>query len=210
MRCVPGVGLHFCCLDTLQSHFCAGRPPKAVEALAFGMASRSLAGIFLIPVTVVKTRYESGVFLYKSLTDAIRHTYRSEGVRGLTSGLLPTLARDVPFSGLYYMFYTQLKAQALPLLLQSSTTTNAPKKSSSSSMLSTSMVTFACGINAGLLASAVTQPMDVVSLQKHLTTHTHTHTKTDQFRREVSAMKFASGASQYFDISRREGDLLFI
>ena len=160
MRCVPGVGLHFCCLDTLQSHFCSGRQPKAVEALAFGMASRSLAGVLLIPVTVVKTRYESGVFVYKSITDAIRHTYRSEGVRGLTSGLLPTLMRDVPFSGLYYMFYTQLKSVAFPFCGIDSSTS---KQSAKQSVISSSFVTFACGINAGLLASIVTQPMDVVS-----------------------------------------------
>lgn len=164
MRCVPGVGLHFCCLDTLQSHFCAGRQPRAGEALVFGAASRSLAGVLLIPVTVVKTRYESGVFVYKSITDALRHTYQFEGIRGLTSGLAPTLMRDVPFSGLYYMFYTQLKAFLFPLCLAKSNSPSSSSPSASSpSLISSSFVTFACGINAGLLASVTTQPMDVVS-----------------------------------------------
>lgn len=127
------------------------------------MTSRTLAGALLIPVTVVKTRYESGVFLYRSLGDAIRHTYRHEGVRGLTSGLAPTLMRDVPFSGLYYMFYTQLKAVAMPMLLEDADKRKQMEKKSKS-VISTSVVTFLCGINAGLLASVVTQPMDVVSL----------------------------------------------
>lgn len=158
MRCVPGVGLHFCCLDTLQNHFCDGRKPTAGEAFVFGSASRSIAGILLIPVTVIKTRYESGVFVYKSLTDAVRHTYKSEGAKGLTSGLLPTLARDVPFSGLYYMFYSQLKSALSPLLIDE----RDPKRVSQS-VVTSSFVTFFCGMNAGLLASIVTQPMDVVS-----------------------------------------------
>lgn len=162
IRCVPGVGLHFCCLDTLQAHFCSGRQPKAAEALVFGMASRTLAGALLIPVTVVKTRYESGVFLYRSLGDAIRHTYRNEGVRGLTSGLAPTLMRDVPFSGLYYMFFSQLKAVAMPMVLGDGDQ-KKQQMGKSKSVVSTSVVTFLCGVNAGLLASVVTQPMDVVS-----------------------------------------------
>ncbi len=159
---MPGVGLHFCCLDTLQAHFCSGRQPKAAEALVFGMASRTLAGALLIPVTVVKTRYESGVFLYRSLGDAIRHTYRNEGVRGLTSGLAPTLMRDVPFSGLYYMFFSQLKAVAMPMVLGDGDQ-KKQQMGKSKSVVSTSVVTFLCGVNAGLLASVVTQPMDVVS-----------------------------------------------
>ena len=167
MRCVPGIGLHFSCLDRLQSHFCSDRQPSAAEALAFGMTSRSMAGIMLIPVTVVKTRYESGVFVYRNITHALRHTYLHEGVRGLTSGLVPTLMRDVPFSGLYFMFYTQLKSHIFPLFLQNynktivnhQTTTN-----SSAQIISLPLLTFVCGVNAGLMASLVTQPMDVVSV----------------------------------------------
>ena len=166
MRCVPGVGLHFCCLDTLQNHFCANRQPTAIQAFAFGMTSRSIAGFLLIPVTVVKTRFESGIFAYKTITDAVRQTYQHEGIRGLTSGLSATLMRDVPFSGLYYMFYTQSKNVVLPFhekhFLNESKSSKRPI--SSSNIISTSCVTFMCGLNAGLMASAVTQPMDVVSV----------------------------------------------
>lgn len=128
------------------------------------MASRSIAGILLIPVTVVKTRFESGVFEYKSITHALRHTYHFEGVRGLTSGLLPTLMRDVPFSGLYYMFYSQLKSFVLPHHPSRGTGPLSARHSwMPNNVVSQSFVTFMCGLNAGLMASVVTQPMDVVS-----------------------------------------------
>lgn len=58
-------------------------------------------------------RYESGVYKYNSLGGALKAIYRAEGLRGLSCGLGPTLARDAPFSGLYLMFYTQSK-QSVP------------------------------------------------------------------------------------------------
>lgn len=54
-------------------------------------------------------RFESGVYGYNSVANALREIYRTEGVKGMTCGLLPTLFRDAPFSGLYLMFYTHTK-----------------------------------------------------------------------------------------------------
>jgi len=158
LRCVPGVGLYFCSLDWLQSQFCSKSNgskshPSALQAVFFGVVARSFSGSVLIPVTVIKTRYESGVFSYGSVSQALRHTYVSEGARGLTSGLVPTLMRDAPFSGLYFMFYSQLKS----LFLVSS-----PSATNNSSI--SPILTFSCGLNAGLMASIATHPMDVVSI----------------------------------------------
>lgn len=43
------------------------------------------------------------------MTEAISSIYRLEGGRGLMTGLGATLARDIPFSAVYYVVYTQLK-----------------------------------------------------------------------------------------------------
>ncbi len=40
---------------------------------------------------------------------ALQAIVRTEGARGLFKGLLPTILTNAPFSGLYYMFYSQLK-----------------------------------------------------------------------------------------------------
>lgn len=52
---------------------------------------------------------QSGRYGYGSIYAALRSIYRSEGHRGLFSGLTATLLRDAPFSGIYLMFYNQTK-----------------------------------------------------------------------------------------------------
>ncbi|KRT84560.1 mitochondrial carrier protein, partial [Oryctes borbonicus] len=104
-------------------------------------------------MTVVKTRFESGVYGYNGVLNALRQIYRTEGLRGMTCGLIPTLFRDAPFSGLYLMFYTQAK------LLVSEDLINSPYRSP---------IHFTCGVTAGILASVVTQPADVLKTKMQL------------------------------------------
>lgn len=56
---------------------------------------------------------QSGIYTYNGMISALNAIYKAEGPRGLCRGLIPTLFRDAPFSGLYLMFYTQTK-QTLP------------------------------------------------------------------------------------------------
>ncbi|KAL4717990.1 hypothetical protein ACJJTC_013030 [Scirpophaga incertulas] len=155
-RCVPGVGLYFSSLHWLKAKTGKTRNQDlgAMEAVVLGVMARTMSGVALIPITVIKTRYESGVYKYNSLTDALKSIYKAEGLRGLSCGLGPTLARDAPFSGLYLMFYSQTK-QAIPKeWLQTSTTA--------------SVVHFSCGIIAGIAASLVTNPADVLKTNMQL------------------------------------------
>ncbi|KAL1494552.1 hypothetical protein ABEB36_010133 [Hypothenemus hampei] len=153
-RCVPGVGLYFSSLDYIKSHYLKGKPPTAFESVVMGFCARSMSGSILIPITVVKTRYESGVYNYNSMLSALKHIYKTEGIRGMTCGLIPTLFRDAPFSGLYLMFYTQTK-QVFPRDLINSPYASSP-------------IHFACGVTAGILASIVTQPADVLKTKMQL------------------------------------------
>merc|ERR1719412_2893322 len=80
-----------------------------VAGLWKGMTPRCVAGCAMIPITVLKTRFESGQYNYTKMSSALLDIYCREGFRGLCCGLTPTLVRDAPYSGLYLMFYTQLK-----------------------------------------------------------------------------------------------------
>ncbi|XP_028304326.1 mitochondrial glycine transporter B-like isoform X2 [Gouania willdenowi] len=147
VRCIPGVGIYFSTFYSLKQHFFLDRAPNAGEAVLLGAGARTVAGVCMLPFTVIKTRFESGSFNYVSVAGALRSMYETEGFRALFSGLTATLLRDAPFSGIYVMFYSQAK-KALP-----HTVTSAPYAP---------LVNFGCGVVAGVMASLATQPADVV------------------------------------------------
>ncbi|XP_063796390.1 mitochondrial glycine transporter isoform X2 [Pseudophryne corroboree] len=153
LRCIPGVGLYFSTLYSLKEHIFLGKDLAPLQSVLLGAGSRTVAGVCMLPFTVVKTRYESGNYGYKSVFGALGNIYRIEGPRGLFSGLTATLLRDAPFSGIYLMFYTQTKMFTIH---NNITTTFTP------------LTNFSCGIIAGILASVSTQPADVIKTHMQL------------------------------------------
>lgn len=152
-RCVPGIGIYFSTIHYLKGTFEASKKP--LESVMIGASARSVAAVTMLPFTVLKTRYESGEFPYKSMTRAVFKIYGTEGIKGLYSGLTATLLRDVPFSGLYFMFYTQLKQ------MPSSLATGVPDSR-------LPLFHFSCGVTAGMMASIITQPADVIKTHMQL------------------------------------------
>ncbi|XP_069381006.1 mitochondrial glycine transporter A-like [Paralichthys olivaceus] len=150
VRTIPGVGIYFSTFYSLKQHFLQNGSLGPMEAMLLGGGARAVAGVFMLPVTVIKTRFECGRYGYRSVVGALRSVCQTEGPASLFSGLMATLLRDVPFSGIYVMFYSQAKA-SLPTEI--STSPSAP------------LANFGCGILAGVLASLITQPADVVKTQ---------------------------------------------
>lgn len=57
-RVIPGVGLYFSSLHWLKHTFELEEPLTALQAVSLGITARSMSGALLIPITVVKTRFE--------------------------------------------------------------------------------------------------------------------------------------------------------
>ena len=152
VRTVPGVGLYFSSMHHMKTSLCEG-PPSAIQSAMIGCTARAFAASVMIPFTVIKTRFESRVYNYSSTAHALGSILQAEGLRGLARGLGPTLVRDVPFSGLYLMFYEQLKTWVPEEVTRTQTS---------------AAVHFSCGLVAGLLASLVTQPADVIKTRLQL------------------------------------------
>ncbi|XP_067416959.1 mitochondrial glycine transporter isoform X3 [Emydura macquarii macquarii] len=164
-RCIPGVGIYFSTLYTMKQCFLSDHSPTALESVFLGISSRTVAGVCMLPVTVVKTRYESGKYGYESVYGALRNIYRTEGARGLFRGLTATLLRDAPFSGIYLMFYTQTK-KVMP---QGKAESGCNNTEDQFDPALNPLVNFSCGIFAGILASLATQPADVIKTHMQLT-----------------------------------------
>ncbi len=107
-------------------------------------------------------RFESDAYNYQRMSQAFSQIYSREGVRGLCCGLAPTLMRDAPFSGLYLMFYTQLKAGVGDVVGVVGANADAAAAAFGGA------VNFSCGVGAGFLASLVTHPADVVKTRMQL------------------------------------------
>jgi len=151
VRTVPGVGLYFSTMHHMRAKLCGNRPTH-MQSVIIGGSARAFAGSIMIPFTVIKIRFESSSYNYSTTSQALRNILKLEGLKGLTSGLGPTLVRDVPFSGLYLMFYEHLKS-----LMPEST-----------NQYNQSAAHFFSGFVAGVLASIVTQPADVIKTNMQL------------------------------------------
>lgn len=131
--------------------------------LATGAVARVAAGFVMMPVTVLKVRYESDYYAYRSLLGAGRDIVRTEGVRGLFAGFGATAARDAPYAGLYVLLYEQLKRR-----LASMTTTSTNADGTLLAGVSSSSINFISGASAAGLATAITNPFDAVKTRLQL------------------------------------------
>jgi solute carrier family 25 protein 38 len=100
--------MYFYFLKTFQSGIkILGISPEFSNFLA-GVSARAAAGTILMPVTVIKTRFEANINSNSVLATA-SDILKSQGIRGFFSGLVATTFRDAPYAGIYFSFYTNFK-----------------------------------------------------------------------------------------------------
>jgi solute carrier family 25, member 38 len=132
-----------------------GKPAlPALRTFSLGAFSRATAAVVFCPITVVKTRMEYGAVSgvrYRNTLHALVTIGRQERLRGLFSGLGPTLLRDAPYSGLYLVMFTHLRDR-----LDAAGYSGSPHLS------------FLAGALAGSLATFATHPPDVVRTRLQL------------------------------------------
>mmetsp|Transcript_5548 Transcript_5548/g.16547 ORF Transcript_5548/g.16547 Transcript_5548/m.16547 type:complete len:335 (+) Transcript_5548:268-1272(+) len=87
--------------------------PEAIRDLVSGGIGEVSGLAAYVPSEVVAKRMQiSGLGPgrnYRSVFHALKVIYRTEGIRGLYSGTIPTMLRDVPCTALQFMFFERLK-----------------------------------------------------------------------------------------------------
>ncbi|KAK3497804.1 mitochondrial carrier domain-containing protein [Neurospora hispaniola] len=140
--------------------------------LLAGAVARSFAGFILMPLTVLKVRYESSFYKYTSLAGAARDIARTEGARGFFAGFGATAIRDAPYAGLYVLFYEKSKQHLSNLFPQppqlSTTLEAAGQDGGRMSQSRAASINFASGVFSAIICSIISNPFDAVKTRIQL------------------------------------------
>ncbi|KAK8806841.1 hypothetical protein WA588_005641, partial [Blastocystis sp. NMH] len=157
IRVTFGVGLYYYLLHLFLKDETNGRPNinhKSLYSLGSGFVARSICSTIMLPITIVKTRMEYN----KAANDTILHTCKNilkVNRSGLFSGLIPTILRDAPNSGLYICIYHTIK----PHIMKLNTDNNS---------VPVTLLTLLTGITAGITSTFITHPFDMIKTQMQI------------------------------------------
>uniref|UniRef100_H3HAS1 Mitochondrial carrier protein n=1 Tax=Phytophthora ramorum TaxID=164328 RepID=H3HAS1_PHYRM len=163
---VPSTVLYYMSYDLLL-HEGRQRFPEmeGLMPLLAGTTARIVAASITSPIELIRTRMQ-GEKVGASILATFQQAVRRGGYASLTNGLGATLARDVPFSAIYWTSYENLQRRA-----------------------------FACGAVSGAIAATVTTPFDVVkTLQQVSMTAQGSQPSGMVVLRQVVASRGVSGA----------------
>ncbi|EJT97932.1 mitochondrial carrier [Dacryopinax primogenitus] len=132
-------------------------PSPTFTPLAAGMLSRTLITTLFSPLELVRTRLQATpppgakrVTLAHTLAH-LRESVQVSGMSTLWRGLAPSLWRDVPFSGVYWLLQHNITLSLAPQL---------------PNYLLGAPLAFVSGFGAGSLASLLTNPFDVLKTRR--------------------------------------------
>uniref|UniRef100_A0A7S1YIF7 Mitochondrial carrier protein n=1 Tax=Sexangularia sp. CB-2014 TaxID=1486929 RepID=A0A7S1YIF7_9EUKA len=159
---VPGTAFYFTAYSMIRETV-AQRPGMSDRAvtvwvpLLAGPCARAATVVAVAPLELVRTNVQA--FARDAAVDdgtyrMLQSIVRTQGIRGLTTGLVPTLWRDAPFSAIYW-FLLEHGSDAL-------------SRSQWSGASSTFANNFIAGAGAGVVAACCTHPFDVAKTQRQM------------------------------------------
>lgn len=144
--------------------------PKLSNAgnLLTGAVARTFAGFVMMPITVIKVRYESNLYAYSSMLSASRDIVSTQGLRGFFAGFGATAIRDAPYAGLYVLFYEQSKKRLSALATRVGPLGDTSSTTATLSTSASASVNFTSGIVSSVFSTAITNPFDAIKTRLQL------------------------------------------
>ncbi|XP_010537589.1 PREDICTED: mitochondrial substrate carrier family protein P-like isoform X2 [Tarenaya hassleriana] len=163
IRVIPYSGFQYLTYETYRDWFIDTMPRLGsgpVVDLLSGSAAGGTAVLCTYPLDLARTKLAYQVDAYKqnplyasrttyssTIQDVLKNAYRQGGVRGIYRGIGPTMVGILPYAGLKFYMYEELKRRV-------------PKEHEYDIA-----VRLSCGALAGLFAQTCTYPLDVIRRQ---------------------------------------------
>jgi len=178
LKMVTGSAVYFQILQDMTRYSTKSGFVGAQADFVTSGSARMLSAIVCNPLNVIRTRFEVvGFNEYSNLWDAFRKIYAKEGYRGFMKGSLTCMLRDGPFAGVYFAILNLTKTELKPL------------------KLSNPVSTMTAGLFAGVIATTLTQPFEVL----------RTKIQVSQERKMNVDYKFGGISSKLLEIYSKDG-----
>ncbi|KAG8198287.1 hypothetical protein JTE90_021541 [Oedothorax gibbosus] len=115
--------------------------PIGYVPIVAGVSARMCTVTLVVPIEFLRTKVQSEKMKYSTAVSALCSLVKQRGLFSLWHGWVPTIYRDVAFSGIYWSIYEQLKKS-----------NTEPKFKES----------FLYGFVAGIVSAIITLPLDVI------------------------------------------------
>ena len=184
MQAVPNTVLYMSIYEYMKAAIASSVLPPSYASLSPGLAG-GVARVFCVtvmsPLEVLRTMQTGGT--PGSALEIVRSIHRQNGVKGFYRGWTSTIARDAPYSAIYWYAFDLMRplweAAFVPPSSSSASSASAfPSASASASPVVASSstpatafsnaATFSAGASASALAALVTHPFDVVKTRSQL------------------------------------------
>eukprot|EP00485_Elphidium_margaritaceum_P000087 CAMPEP_0202693330 /NCGR_PEP_ID=MMETSP1385-20130828/7478_1 /ASSEMBLY_ACC=CAM_ASM_000861 /TAXON_ID=933848 /ORGANISM="Elphidium margaritaceum" /LENGTH=427 /DNA_ID=CAMNT_0049348995 /DNA_START=67 /DNA_END=1350 /DNA_ORIENTATION=+ len=172
----PATVLYYSTYDVLRNHLLRftedetrhNRTRQVLSTfmpLVSGMTGRVFAQSVISPLELMRTQMMART-IDKNLSvyQGLQLNLRDGGFFGLWKGLVPTLWRDVPFSGIYWMSYEFYKDHFIKQQIEKQRYGTHSKENVSRWGLF--MASFFSGAVSGCIATLITQPFDVLKTRR--------------------------------------------
>lgn len=139
----------------------------------FIFLSRGSAITLCSPISVVKSNMEGNhIRVYSGIVDGLTTITRTQGIRGLFAGLVPSLVKDCPYMAVYNLLNNRLKEKVNLIFFTHYERSSSPSKALNNSInfegYKSPLLQFGCASTSAIIATTIFYPLEVIKTRLQL------------------------------------------